>query len=372
MDFIEGLPESEGFDCIFVVVDRFTKMGRFIPTVKTLDTPGLAFIFLREIFAQHGVPSDIVSDRGKHFISRFWSSLCDLLHIKSNLSTAYHPETDGQTERLNQILEQYLRIYVNYQQDDWVSLLPLAEFAYNNSPHSATQLTPFFANKGYHPQLTVHQEEVTSVEAAQMATDLESLHQYLRDQLNVAVKQYASAAAPRRSPIPNLEVGDLCWLDTRNIKTKRPMKKLDHKRIGPYRIIDKVSTHARRLELPRPLRAIHPVFHVSLLEPHRENIIPHRTISPPPPIEIDGDMEYEVAEILDSKIDRRRKDDFGLLYKVRWRGYGPEHDTDLLASNLDNAPELVNDFHARFPAKPGPLSKLQEERAPRKKRKKKR
>ena len=108
MDFIEGLPLSDGFDTILVVVCRLTKMGLFIPTHKTVDTEGVAHLFLRHVFSKHGAPSDIVSDRGKHFVSRFWKSLCHTLNIKSNLSTAYHLETDGQTEQLNQILKQYL------------------------------------------------------------------------------------------------------------------------------------------------------------------------------------------------------------------------------------------------------------------------
>jgi len=360
MDFIDGLPDSNGFNSILVIVDRFTKMARFIPTVTTIDSPALATIFLREIFSRHGVPADIVSDRGKHFISHFWSSLCDLLHIKSNLSTAYHPETDGQTERLNQILEQYLRVYVNYQQDDWASLIPLAEFAYNNAPHSATQVSPFFALQGFHPNITIYQEDVPSVEASKIAHSLDSLHEYLREQLKIAQDQYRDATLGRRVEIPNLEPDSFCWLDARNIKTKRPMKKLDHKRIGPYRILEKVSTHARRLELPRALQAIHPVFQVSLLEPYIPNTIPNRTSSPPPPVEIDGDLEFEVQEILDSKIDKRAKTDHGLKYLVRWCGYGPEHDSWHFASNIENAPDLVESFHSRYPDKPGPLELLEE------------
>ena len=151
MDFIEWLPVTEGFDTILVVVDRLTKMAHFIPTRSDIDAPQLAKIFLQNIFTKHGTPADIVSDRGKHFVSRFWASLCTLLGVRSNLSTAYHPETDGQTERTNQILEQYLRIYVNYEQNDWINLLPLAEFAYNNTTQSATGMSPFFANLSFHP-----------------------------------------------------------------------------------------------------------------------------------------------------------------------------------------------------------------------------
>src|SRR5882724_8038857 len=138
MDFIEGLPLSDGHDTILVVVCHLTKMALFIPTFRDIEAKDLARIFLSQVFAKHGALTDIISDRGKHFISRFWQSLCLLLGIKANVSTAYHSETNRQTKRVNQILEQYLRVYINYQQDDWVNLLPLAEFAYNNTLHSAT------------------------------------------------------------------------------------------------------------------------------------------------------------------------------------------------------------------------------------------
>src|SRR5882724_7004656 len=190
MDFIEGLPLSDGHDTILVVVCRLTKMALFLPTFQHIDAEDLARIFLSQVFAKHGTPTDIVSNRGKHFISRFWRSLCQLLSIKANLSTAYHPETDSQTECVNQILEQYLRVYVNYQQDDWVNLLPLAEFAYNNTSHSVTMVTPFFMNKGFHPKLEVSLELIVLEAAHQVATNLKELHQYLRNQVSHAIRQY--------------------------------------------------------------------------------------------------------------------------------------------------------------------------------------
>src|SRR5882672_1620889 len=127
-----------------------------------MDAEDLAHIFLSPVFMKHGTPTDIVSDRGKHFISHFWIFLCQLLSIKANLSMAYHPETDRKTEQVNQILEQYLWIYINYKQDDWVDFLPLAEFAYNNTSHSETMVTPFFSNKGFHPKLKVSLASVVS------------------------------------------------------------------------------------------------------------------------------------------------------------------------------------------------------------------
>jgi len=142
MDFIEGLPLLENHDTILVIVCHLSKMVLFIPTCRDIDAEDLAMLFLVHVFSKHGTPSDIVSDQGKHFISRFWRSLCRLLDIKANLSMAYHPETDGQMEWVNQILKQYLWVFINHQQDNWKHLLPLAEFAYNNTQHSATSVTP--------------------------------------------------------------------------------------------------------------------------------------------------------------------------------------------------------------------------------------
>ena len=148
MDLIEQLPDSDGYSAILVVVDRLSKMSLFIPTTNSVTAEEIARLFVQHVFSKHGVPSDVISDRGSEFTSHFWKSLGTLLDMKLNFSTAFHPQTDGQTERTNQTLEQYLRLYCNYRQSNWAELLPLAEFSYNNSTHSATQVTPFFANYG--------------------------------------------------------------------------------------------------------------------------------------------------------------------------------------------------------------------------------
>ena len=170
MDFIEGLPLSDGYDTILVIVCHLSKMALFIMTHRDIDAEDLAMLFLVHVFSKHGTPSDIISDHRKHFISCFWSSLCQLLGIKANLSMAYHPETDGQTERVNQILKQYLWVFINYQQDDWKHLLPLVEFAYNITQHAVTSVTLFFPNKGFHPKLEVSLESVPLESAHEMAT----------------------------------------------------------------------------------------------------------------------------------------------------------------------------------------------------------
>jgi transposase InsO family protein len=126
-------------------------MAHFLPCVKSINSQETADILMREVFRHHGLPDNIISDRGPQFISHFWKHLCDGLRITCKLSSAYHPETDGQTERTNQTPEQYLRCFISYQQDDWSQLLHLAEFAYNNIVHSSTKVTPFYAYTGNHP-----------------------------------------------------------------------------------------------------------------------------------------------------------------------------------------------------------------------------
>jgi len=135
-----------------IVVDRFTKMADFIALRTSATTKDVANLFLREVWKLHGPPTEIISDIDAKFSGEFWESLCKLLGSKRKMSTVYHPQRDGQTERTNQELEGYLRNFVNYDQDDWYQLLPLAEFAYNNSRTNAHGMSPFFANYGYDPQ----------------------------------------------------------------------------------------------------------------------------------------------------------------------------------------------------------------------------
>jgi len=154
MDFITALPTSNRKDVLWVIIDRLTKMGHFIACQGTMNPDDLADHFIQQIARPHGLASSIVSDRGSLFTSDFWKKITEALRISRNLSTAFHPQTDGQTERANATLEQYLRAYCNYQQDDWENwekLLPIAEFCYNNAQTRTTRITPFWANYGYHP-----------------------------------------------------------------------------------------------------------------------------------------------------------------------------------------------------------------------------
>ncbi|CDO69553.1 hypothetical protein BN946_scf185038.g4 [Trametes cinnabarina] len=158
MDLIKQLPSPGGYTAILIVMDRLTKQAIFIPTHDTLTASELADLFVLHVFSKHRVLAHVTSDWGSEFVSHFFCSLGKALDMRLHFTSGYHPEGNGQTERVNQTLKQYLRIYCNYQQDNWARLLPLAEFAYNDAPNVTTGISPFFANKGYHPRLTVHLE----------------------------------------------------------------------------------------------------------------------------------------------------------------------------------------------------------------------
>ena len=150
MDFITDLPPSNDIDTILTIVDRYTKMAHFFPCVKNISSQETANIIMREVFRHHGLPNGIISDCGPHFISHFWKHLWAGLKISYKLSSAYHPQTNGKMERTNQTLEQYLRCFINYRQDDWTNNLHIVEFAYNSTVHCSTMVTPFCAYTSNH------------------------------------------------------------------------------------------------------------------------------------------------------------------------------------------------------------------------------
>ena len=358
-DFVTDLPRSQGFDSLLVFCCRLTKMIHVIPCLKTTNAEQFAKLVFEHVVKLHGLPDSIVSDRGSIFTSGFWSSLALHLGVKRKLSTAFHPQTDGQTERMNQTIEQYLRVYCNHQQDDWVDLLPLAEFTYNNSRNSTTGVSPFYANYGYHPRLTVNlKANLTSSSsskftvasrvptATEHATRIQQIHATLVNAVTHAqdhqAKYYDSKHKSR-----SFNVGDKVWLSTVNLRTIRPSKKLDQKRVGPFKILAKLGLQAYRLELPNTMRQIHDVFHVSLLDPAKENTIPDRIQSPPPPVILDNEAEFEVEEVLDSKVSRRR-----LFYLVKWLGYPSFENSWEPASNLKHTSSLIAEFHRKYPSKP--------------------
>ncbi len=353
MDFIVGLPESDGNTKIWVIVDRFSKMAHFIPLPTVNKTEDMAKIFLNQIWKLHGLPDDIVSDRDSKFISHFWQSLMDLLSVKLNLSTAFHPQTDGQTERVNQTLEAYMRNYCSYQQDDWSDLLPLAEYAYNSAISEATKFSPFCANYGFEPRTNWPNPKPSSEWDNPASTirvsQWESIWQTMGENLGKTRLRMARWYDKHHQKGPEFKAGDLVMLDRRNVQTKRPMNKLDHKKMGPFKVLKTVGRRAYQLELP-PQMKIHPVFHINLLEPYRIPADSQRRIEPPEVEEIEGEENHVVREVADSRVNRSKKK---VEYLVLWEGYEQEDATWEPWEHLRNSAEkALISFHKRYPRKP--------------------
>ena len=332
VDLISHLPPSHGYDAIVVIVDRFSKMIRLTPTNAELTSAGMARIFRDRVWCNFGLPERVISDRGPQFASSFTADLNNLLGIRSNLSTAYHPETDGQTERINQEIEQYLRLFVNFQQSDWHDWLPLAEFSYNDKIQVSTGYSPFYINYGQHPRKAYDpQASVRNASAEEFANRM----QHIRDDANSALVK--SAATMKRfydtshNSSPDYAPNDRVWLEATFLKTERPSKKLDDKRFGPFRVLRKVGQRAYMLELPRSWK-IHPVFHTSLLRPfHPPSCPSQRQPTPPPPILIGDHMEQEVEDVLDERCRRGRME-----YLVKWKGLPREECTWEPRAHLDD------------------------------------
>uniref|UniRef100_A0A8R7VAA2 Integrase catalytic domain-containing protein n=1 Tax=Triticum urartu TaxID=4572 RepID=A0A8R7VAA2_TRIUA len=278
MDFVEGLPKSEGYDAIMVVVDRFTKFAHFVPLRHPFTAAQVAKSFWDNIVKPHGVPASVVSDRDKVFTSALWRELLAGAGTKLLYSTAYHPQTDGQSERVNQCTEMYLRCAVHDTPRQWRKWLPSAEFWYDSSYHASLRCSPFKALYGveanmgsmgawqHTPPIMRDGEEWDWA----MHTD------NLRAQLERAQKRFKKYADINRTE-RSFQIGEQVLLKLQPHVQKslasRPCAKLAYKFFGPFKILDKIGNLAYRLDLPQDSR-IHPIFHISQLKPLTPNYSP--------------------------------------------------------------------------------------------------
>jgi len=278
MDYVGPLPPSTfmgiTYRYVLVFVDRLTKMRHLVPTTS-MEVEEATNCFYAHVWKHHGLPEFFVSDRGTQFTSDVWKHLCKMLKIDAKLSTAYHPETDGQTERVNAVMEHYLRAFVNYMQDDWAKWLPGAEFAANNAPSSTTLASPFLANSGQNPRLGFEPPEPLPEDLTSQARDklinveeftkkMEELTKHLRDEMLIAQAIYESNANRSRRPCPRYFVGDEVWLNARNLSTARPVVKLDDRHVGPFKVKRVFENNPLVIELDLPTSMkVHPVFHAA-------------------------------------------------------------------------------------------------------------
>ncbi|KAJ1571236.1 hypothetical protein NDA12_003308 [Ustilago hordei] len=299
LDFIEGLPpskkyDSKTYDSILVIVNRLTKFAILAPTHKTVTAKQTAVLLYGHMVRLFGYPDHMVSDRGRQFISGAWKAFAEQMGVKHSLSTAYHPQTDGQTERVNQVIEQYLRMYCNYEQNDWANLLDTAAFVYNNTVHNSIGVSPFFACYGWNPKAHPDIPQRLGVNDPgrfEYLMDGKEHCKYLQEQIREAQRRSVNQYNRKHKDI-EFKVGDMVYINRRNWKTRRPTPKLDTRFAGPYPVQERVGRRAYRITLPANLR-VHDVFHVSMLEPARTSSLPQRAEQPTIPSLPDEDLDLK-------------------------------------------------------------------------------
>ncbi|GJZ28907.1 putative reverse transcriptase domain-containing protein [Tanacetum coccineum] len=329
MDFISGLPRTpSGYDSIWVIVDRLTKSAHFLPMKKTDNIEKLAQLYLKEIVCKHGVPTSIISDRDSLFTSRFWKSLQEAMGTQLDMSTAYHPETDGQSERTIQTLEDMLRACVIDFGSSWDRHLPLVEFSYNNSYHASIKAAPFEALYGRKCRSPVCWSEVgdSQLTGPELVRETTEMIVQIKNRLITARSRQKSYADVRRKPM-EFQVGDMVMLKVspwKGVIRFGKRGKLSPRYIGPFKIIERIGPVAYKLELPDKLRGIHNTFHVSNL---KKCMADENLVIPLEEIQLDDKLHFieEPVEIMDREVKQLKQSRIPIV-KVRWNSRrGPEY-----------------------------------------------
>ena len=346
-DLITGLPPCQGYDSIFTATDKRGKIKHLAPTTATLDSAGFARLFLENVWKQHGTSDKIITDQGPQMSAHSFRDICKKLGIELALSTAYHPQTDGQSERTNQEVEQALRTVISFHQDDWVDWLPVIEFTLNNRYHSGLKTTPFYANYGYHPHIGSLPRIHSPIESVEdFVAHLHQVQKNTEKSLEQAAEDMKKFYDRHRHATPQFEVGQKVLLDNSNLALNRPSRKLSERYSGPFKITEKIGTHAYRLKLPDYWKNVHPVWNVSKLYPYNEDPKDPNFTRPPADL-VEGEPEWEVEKILDAKFVHG-----SLKYLVKWLGWPDTENSWQDEIDLENAPEIIADFYKRFPGAP--------------------
>ena len=330
MDFVVGLPRTRsGRDAVWVIVDRLTKSAHFLAINMSFSLDQLARMYVNEVVSRHGIPMSIVSDRDPRFTSRFWKQLQRALGTKLNFSTAFHPQTDGQSERTIQTLEDMLRACVIEFTGGWDEHLPLIEFAYNNSYHSSIEMAPYEALYGRKCRTPVCWDEdgERRLLGPELVQYTSNKIQVIRARLKAAQDRQKSYYDKKHREV-NFEVGDLVYLKVspwKGILRFGKKGKLSPRYIGPYEITERIGLLAYRLDLPPELSRIHNVFHISML---RKYVPHHSHVIRPEPVELQADLTYatEPVQILSREVKQLRSKQIPLV-KVQWQNQYREEAT---------------------------------------------
>ena len=339
MDLITGLPTIRGKDAILTIVDQgCSRAAIFLPCSTTITGPGIAQLYHDHVFRWFGLPTKIISDRDPRFISHFGKAFTTQLGIQQNLSTAFHPQTDGLSERKNQWVEQYLRLVTSAAPEDWTQWLALASAVHNNRKNTTTSLSPNQILLGYDITLNPGITEPVTNESA------EERIRIMAERRAQAISALNQIAEKSGTPSAQHNTGDQVWLEGKNLKLPYQSSKLAPKRYRPFKIIKEISPVAYQLMLP-PTWHIHDVFHASLLSPYSETPTHGPNFSRPPPDLIDGEAEYKVEQIRNHRYFGRNKT---LQYLVKWKGY-PESDNTWEPARNIHAPDILKAYHRKTP-----------------------
>ncbi|KAJ9532073.1 hypothetical protein QJQ45_003746 [Haematococcus lacustris] len=368
MDMIVKLPKSgkQNYDSIMVYVDRLSKMVHLVPTHEAISAADAARLFYREVVRLHGLPASVVSDRGPIFNSQYWRHVCELCHTQLCMSSAYHPETDGQTERANRIIEEMLRHYVDENHSDWADHLPWVEFAINNSWHETVRNSPFFLNYGQHPLTPAVMDLPRKVpKAAEFVEGIEKAVRKAKHCWRVAQQRMKALVDGKRREVsyhPGAQVL-LSTVNMRNNQNEQGVRKLKPRYVGPFTVLRMIGKVAVQLHLPPSWNRMHNVFHVSLVKPYCGNQTPN--LAAPPPVQwLEGEPVYEVEKLLAHRVvklkgrnrgkgrPKSKEAKKGLEFLVRWAGYSEGHDTWEPQKNLLNCEEAMQAYIEQHGALP--------------------
>ncbi|GJS90904.1 putative reverse transcriptase domain-containing protein [Tanacetum coccineum] len=328
MDFVTKLPKtSQGYDTIWVIVDRLTKSAIFTPIRETDPLDKLARLYLKEVVTRHGIPVSIICDRDPRFASNFWRSLQNALGTNLDMSTAYHPQTDGQSERTIQTLEDMLRACAIDFGKGWVNHLPLVEFSYNNSYHASIKAAPFEALYGRKCRSPVCWTEVGEAQILGPELIQETTEKIIqiKQRMQAARDRQKSYADLKRKPM-EFQVGDKVMLKVspwKGVVRFGKRGKLNPRYVGPFKVIERVGEVAYKLELPEELSRVHNTFHVSNLKKcHADEPL----AVPLDGLHLDDKLHFveEPLEIVGREVKRLKRSRIPLV-KVRWNSKrGPE------------------------------------------------
>ncbi|ESK81012.1 hypothetical protein Moror_7600 [Moniliophthora roreri MCA 2997] len=345
MDLITDLPECDGMDSILVMVDHSSTKGViFTPCTKTTDATKVAEMLIQHLYKRFGLPDRIISDRDPRFAAEVFQEMGKQLSIKHSMSTAFHPQTNGETERVNREVEVYLRMFCAKEQTRWKEYLSLAEFAHNNRTHSVLKKSPFFMMMGYHPRpLPTVFERTTIPSIEERLQELKRVREETTSLLELA-RQHMIRREKQKLDV--FEEGQKVWLEAKNLATGYPSKKLAPKREGPFTVLEVLRPVTYRLDLPHQWR-IHPVFHAALLSPYKQTEAHGPSFTEPPPDLIEGFEEYEVEAVVGHRPKKRPQE-----FLVSYTGYDSSHNRWIRMEGMENCLDLLQEYIKKHRLKP--------------------